>query len=171
MTVIWDCVTNSWRAIYTKAEVLAHGWKWHAGTKPIIVAIGCLGLTGAAPMPPQPWHPVGGLVPVPAVERALGPNMDWPDVSQFLPPTNFGVPFVPEFGPAFSVSPGLVAEETAPSSSSVHPCQPGHQWNWMTKTCVEGPVPSPVSTPEPSTLAVAMIGLAMLWVARWRRAG
>jgi hypothetical protein len=155
----WDCLTGSWRTIYTKAEVLAHGWKWHAGTKPIIVAIGCLGLTGAAPMPPQPWHPAGGLEPVPAVERVPGPNVDWPDVSQFLPPTNFGVP-------AFSVSPGLVAEETAPVVVS-HPCQPGHEWNGT--ACVEGYAPPPVSTPEPSTLAVAMIGLAMLWVARWRR--
>jgi hypothetical protein len=155
MTRAWNCL-QGWRTIYTRAEVIAHGWSWHAGTAPIIVAVGCLGLTGAAPLPPLPAQP-GGVVSQPAA-----PAPDYgPSPLQFLPtPEEFSLP-IPSGG-FFIVTPGLVTEETTPAP---HPCQPAHWWDGS--ACVEGKKPPPADVPEPA--GVAVLGAALVALAAMRR--
>jgi len=166
MTRAWDCL-RGWRTIYTKAEVLAHGWSWHAGTAAMVATLNCAGPAFGAPLPlrpPEPWHAVVGVVPSPTTINVPSPTPDYgPSPLQFLPtPEAFSLPIPNGAFPAFTVTPGLVTEETTPAP---HPCQPAHWWNGS--ACVEGKKSPPADVPEPA--GVAVLGAALVALAAMRR--
>jgi hypothetical protein len=150
MTRIWDCTRNAWRTVYTRAEVLAHGWRWHAGTAAVVATLGCGGSAYVPPavahdapppyeQPAPPWYP-------PAYAQ-LPPEMLLPALPPALPAPPVGLPI-----PWGDVAPGDVALETTPV------CQPAHHWDGH--KCVERDVP------EPWSAALLAVGLVVLVAAR-----
>lgn len=153
MTRLYDCLTHTWRTIYTRAEVLHHGWAWHAGTAPLALALtlNCSGSAFGGPLPPAP---VASAPPIPAgSDRAAGV---WrPDVTpsplSFLPPPEWLRLPVPSGD--FEVTPGLVDAETTPA----------HHHKRRDDDCDDsGSTTPPTHVPEPWSAALLLVGLVGL---------
>lgn len=164
MIQLYDCLTHTWRTVYTRADVLRHGWAWHAGTAPLALAL-TLNCGGSAfggplpPLPPAPAQPVAEAPPslwYPPAYSALPPEM----LRAFLPAPPVGLAI-----PWGDVSEGPLYAPSTASNPEFPGYSPEHERHHKRRDddCDDSSgAPLPEQVPEPWSAALLLVGLVGL---------